>query len=147
MSWLLSRSIAPGVPAGSRGVPGTSLVSGGRTEVELTSVRHPVLSRVRVVTVALNPSQTRYPTPSQRADFYERTVAALQAIPGVEATAAPTPSATASAPTRPTCLPQPMTDPFARVSTLTTKLTLGTCGWARNRVFPYNLQQFASKCT
>jgi putative ABC transport system permease protein len=41
-----------------------------------------------VVAVALNPSRTRYPTDSQRADFYERTIDALRAIPGVEAAAA-----------------------------------------------------------
>jgi putative ABC transport system permease protein len=35
-----------------------------------------------LVTVALSPSQTRYPTASQRADFYERTIAALREIPG-----------------------------------------------------------------
>ena len=41
-----------------------------------------------LVTVALNPSQTRYATASQRADFYERTIDALRAIPGVAGVAA-----------------------------------------------------------
>ena len=37
-----------------------------------------------VVTVGLNPPAARYPTPRQRADFYEQTVNALRAIPGVD---------------------------------------------------------------
>jgi putative ABC transport system permease protein len=37
-----------------------------------------------VVTVAINPSPAKYSIPSQRADFYERIVVALRAIPGVD---------------------------------------------------------------
>ena len=36
-----------------------------------------------VVTVTLNPPAPRYPTAQQRADFYEQTIEALRAIPGV----------------------------------------------------------------
>jgi len=38
----------------------------------------------QILTIALNPSHTRYSTAPQRADFYERTIAALRTIPGVE---------------------------------------------------------------
>ena len=37
-----------------------------------------------VVTVTLNPPAARYPTPRNRADFYERTLDALGMLPGVE---------------------------------------------------------------
>jgi len=37
-----------------------------------------------VVTVTLNPPAARYPTPRNRADFYERTLDALGTLPGVE---------------------------------------------------------------
>src|SRR5438105_2161744 len=37
-----------------------------------------------VVTVTLNPPAPRYPTPRDRADFYERTLDALGTLPGVE---------------------------------------------------------------
>ena len=37
-----------------------------------------------IVTVRLNPPPVRYPTPRQRADFYEEIVSALRAIPGVQ---------------------------------------------------------------
>src|SRR5207247_2060706 len=37
-----------------------------------------------IVTVAISPPPARYPTPRQRADFYEQIVTALHAIPGVE---------------------------------------------------------------
>jgi putative ABC transport system permease protein len=41
-----------------------------------------------VVTVTVNPPAARYPTPRHRADFYERVVEALRAIPGVQAAGA-----------------------------------------------------------
>jgi predicted permease len=42
----------------------------------------------REVTVTINLPNTRYPTPRQKADFWERAVAALRTVPGIDAVGA-----------------------------------------------------------
>ena len=51
--------VRAGVPTAPRGIPGTSFVSGGRTETELSPVRRPVLgSSASVVTVPVSSFST-----------------------------------------------------------------------------------------